>query len=131
MYTKDTDVPDSIINTPEEHEILDNVPLVEIPQQIDDDSHVEFFECVKCGEYNIITTKMKKRRTTKVRHIKVNDVTWGSLKRFAVINNVTMDYALTMMLMAVKSKNISYMISERKLVDDNRSSNSKKRKALK
>ena len=44
-YTGDTDM-DSIINTPEEKEILDSVPLVEIPQHIDPDNHVEFFECV-------------------------------------------------------------------------------------
>lgn len=126
-YTGDTnDNMDSIINTQEEKEILDSVPLVEIPQHIDPDNHVEFFECVKCGEYNIITTKMKKRRVTKIHHIRVNDVTWGSLKRYAIINNVTMDYALTMLIMGMKTKNISYMISERQLVDDK----NKKRKAL-
>lgn len=126
MDTRDTiDELDSII-TDEEKEILNTVPLVEIPQHIDPDNHVEFFECVKCGEYNIITNKMKKRRATRIHHLRVNDVTWASLKRYAIINNITMDYALTMLLMAMKTKNISYMISERHLVDDK----IKKRKAL-
>jgi predicted RNA-binding Zn-ribbon protein involved in translation (DUF1610 family) len=128
VYTGDTsnDEVDNIVNTDEELDILSNITPAEIPQHIDPDTHIEFFECAKCGEYNIITTKMKKRRSTRTHHIKVNDVTWGSLKKYATINNVTFDYALSMLIMGMRTNNISYMISERQLVDGK----TKKRKAL-
>lgn len=108
-YIKDTTI--SGVGATEEE------PLINIPQQIDDDSEIEFFQCQKCSEYNIITSKIKKRRVTQTRHVKVNNVTWASLRRYALINNITMDYALMLLLYNAQTKNIDYLVNERKLVD--------------
>lgn len=117
-YTRDT-IPnsDNSILSPTEESILNNVELTEVPQIIKQDEAIEFFECVHCSQWNIIKSKAKKRRVTKTRHVKVNDVTWGSLRRYSIVNNISMDYALMTLLHAAKTKNISYLMSERKLVE--------------
>jgi hypothetical protein len=110
MSTSDTDEINML--TPPLQTLPDN-NLINDENQEDD---VEFFECQKCSEYNIIKTKKKSRRTTRVRHIKVNSVTWASFRRFASINNVTMDYALMMLLYQARTDNMNYLVNPKSLV---------------
>jgi predicted RNA-binding Zn-ribbon protein involved in translation (DUF1610 family) len=89
-------------------------------QLIDEEEEIEFFECQKCGEYNIIKLTPKRRRSTLVKHVKVDDITWASLRRYASINHVTINYALMLLLHAAKTSNVSYLINEKNLVKNRR-----------
>jgi hypothetical protein len=93
-------------------------PLQPLPNSnlIDEKDDIEFFECQKCSEYNIIRKKHKSRRATRVRHVKVNSVTWASFKRFAALNGVTMDYALMMLLYNARTTDVNYLVNSKSLV---------------
>lgn len=89
---------------------------------------IEFFECQKCGEWNILKNVPKKRRTTRVRHMRIDDVAYASLKRFATINNVNLNYAIQLLLMNSRTGNINYLVNERHLVSkDDKKNNSNTR----
>lgn len=80
-------------------------------------SDVEFFECQKCGEINVLKNTPKKRRNKVSRHMRLDNVTWGSLRRFQRINNVDMNYAILLLLMNAKTPNIDYVLNPRMFVD--------------
>lgn len=111
MYTSDT------IDT----EML-SPPLQPLPNNnlIEDDKEdeIEIFECQKCSEYNFIKKKKKARRVTKVRHVRVNSVTWASLRRYATLNNVSMDYALMMLLYNSRTSNVNYLLNSKSLASN-------------
>ena len=58
----------------------------------------------------------KKRRTKKVRHIRLDDVVFASLKRYAIINDVDMNYALMLLIYNARTKNMNYLVNEKHLV---------------
>lgn len=109
-YTSDTR---DIISV-EDQAMLDQFPLQEIDQKIQDDSDIEYFECIHCHKFNAISSTPHKRFETRVHHVKVNDRTWGSLKRFAVVYNYTMDEALTRMLYMTQSKDFSALTTPKR-----------------
>lgn len=78
---------------------------------------IEFYECQKCGEYNVLKNAPKTRRMTSIRHIRVDEVTWASLQRFKRINGIDLNYALLLLLMNAKTPNINYVLNPRVFVD--------------
>jgi hypothetical protein len=70
----------------------------------------------------VIKSKPKRRRTTKVHHIRVDDVTWASLKRYAILNNVSMNYALMLLLYNAKTTKVQYLVNEKTLVNKKQNS---------
>lgn len=104
MYTRDTD---DILET--------NTPSVE-QQVLDNNEGVEYYECQKCGEYNILRSTVKRRRSKRTRHIRLDDIAYASLKKYASINNVDLNYALTLLLFNARTSNISYLLHEKNLV---------------
>ena len=96
-------------------ESLDNiVPANEDP--IIAEENIEYYECQKCGEFNIVKTTPRKRRAKRVRHLRLDDVVYASLRKFATINNVDLNYCLLLLLHNARSKNISYLVNEKSLV---------------
>ena len=97
-------------------EIDDFIPSIDEP--VVPTEGIEFFECQKCSEYNIIKSKPRSRRTTRIRHVRFDNVAWASLKRYAAINNVSLNYALILLLMNARTSKINYIVNERQLVDN-------------
>lgn len=115
-----------IENELSDDELLDRIAVTPDNQLVSQnkcDEDIEFFQCQRCSEYNILKRKMKNRRSKTVRHIRVNAVTWQSFKRYAALNNVNMDYALMLLLYQAQTKNINYLVNEKTLI-----SNRKKKK---
>ena len=106
---------------------LDNI-ITNQDQTILPHEGIEFFECQKCGEYNIIKNKPRNRRTKRARHLRVDDVTWGSMKKYAVLNNVSMDNALMMLLYNARTNNVNYLLNERQLVEEKMRRQQKKKR---
>lgn len=109
MYSPDSDDMDMRL-TP---------PLVPLPaeNEIKDDQELEFFECQKCSEYNVIKLKPKSRRNTKTRHIRVDAVTWASFKKFCSLNNVSTNYGLMLLLFNARTANANYLVNSKSLVN--------------
>jgi hypothetical protein len=82
---------------------------------VNQEKDTEYFECQRCGEYNFVKNIPRNRRATSTRHIKINPVTWSSFKRYATINNVNADYALTMLLHNARTASINYLINSKSL----------------
>ena len=85
-------------------------------QLVKEDEELEYFECQRCGEINIVKVTPKARRRTKMKHVKVDDVTWASLKRYASINNTSINYALLLLLHTARTANVNYLINDKNLV---------------
>lgn len=86
------------------------------------DDGVEFFECQRCGEYNIIKNTPKNRRNKTVRHLRLDNVVFASFKKFCMINNIDYNYGLLMLIKNAKSPNIDYMVNPNIFVEKKRSS---------
>lgn len=109
------------MNTDMSLDITDELPQTEHEPLLNEEEDVEFFECVKCSEWNIIKNKPNDRRTKRARHIRMDDVVYGSLKRYASINNVGINKAIMLLLFNARTNNINYVISERQFVNKNKS----------
>lgn len=108
-----------IENELSDDELLERISVTPESQLISQnkcDEDIEFFQCQRCSEYNILKKKTKARRSPRIRHLRVNEVTWQSFKRYAALNNVSMDYALMLLLYNAQTKNINYLINEKTLV---------------
>lgn len=118
MYTKDTVLDDNldIQITPPPHEEI-------IPQQ----EGIEYYECQKCGEYNLLKPNPKARRTTRIRHMRLDNVVYASLKRYALVNNVTINYAIMLLLYNARTTDVSYLLTERHLVEKPQKKKQKKK----
>lgn len=77
---------------------------------------LEVFECVKCSHPNVLKKTPRRRRQTRVRHIRMDDVTYSSLKRYSVINGVDLNYGILLLLMHAKTQNIDYVVNPNVLV---------------
>lgn len=90
-----------------------------IPQEIPDNlivnpitnPELEIFECIKCNHPNVLKKKQRRRRQTRVRHFRLDDVTYASLRRFKDINCVDFNYAILLLLMHAKTQNIDYVVN--------------------
>lgn len=82
---------------------------------VNQEANIEYFECQRCGEYNFVKNIPRQRRATNTRHIKINPVTWASFKRYASINNINADYALTTLLHNARTTSINYLINSKSL----------------
>jgi hypothetical protein len=109
MYTEGTT---DIVQVP-----FHPLPDDNLIKQPSENEEIEFFECQKCSEYNAIKTKSKKRRTTRIRHIRINSVTWASFKRFAALNNTSLDYALMLLLYNARTPNVNYLVNSKSMVN--------------
>lgn len=73
---------------------------------------LEVFECVKCSHPNVLKKTPRRRRQTRVRHIRMDDVTYSSLKRYSIINGVDLNYGILLLLMHAKTQNVDYIVNE-------------------
>ena len=96
-------------------------------EPIEPETGLEFYECQKCGEWNILRSTPRKRRTKRPRHIRADDVAWASLKKYAILNNVDMNYAIMLLLHNARTNNVNYLVNERKLVEKSSPSPAKKK----
>ena len=99
--------------------ITDSKDSVLVPQEIPSDlivnpitnPELEIFECIKCNHPNVLKKKQRRRRQTRVRHFRLDDMVYSSFKRYASINNVDLNYGLLLLLMNAKTQNIDYVIN--------------------
>jgi hypothetical protein len=90
-----------------------------IPQEISNDlivnpiqnPELEIFECIKCNHPNVLKKKQRRRRQTRVRHFRLDDMVYSSFKRYCDINCVDRNYGLMLLLMNAKTQNIDYIIN--------------------
>lgn len=72
---------------------------------------LEVFECVKCSHPNVLKKTPRRRRQTRVRHFRLDDLTYASFVRYCQINCVDRNYGLLLLLMHAKTQNIDYIIN--------------------
>lgn len=77
---------------------------------------LEVFECVKCSHPNVLKKTPRRRRQTRVRHFRLDDLTYSSFRRYCQINCVDLNYGLLLLLMHAKTQNIDYIINPNVLV---------------
>lgn len=98
--------------------IAENEPI--LPEQ-----DVEFYECAKCGEWNILNKDPNNRRQNRARHLRLDDVTYGSLRRFATINGLKINKAIMLLLYNARTNNVNYLLSERQFVNKKKKDSNK------
>lgn len=72
---------------------------------------LEIFECVKCSHPNVLKKTQRRRRQTRIRHFRLDDVTYSSFVRYCKINCVDRNYGLLLLLMHAKTQNIDYILN--------------------